>query len=239
MSRVTLDYGTRPPEARRAIIAFSFAVTLIVAIVMSWRAWPSVERYVAERRFDAEVRAWYADALTWSQPPGTVKLWTTNPNASNGLPITKLSASPIEVGFFRDFRGARHWNPHEGPMLFMHGRDAGPGTERLVCVGAPRRGGPFLDVTLSLYGLVGGRIVRTDLAAARLDLSAFGAPDRLRIFAGQADPNDPARFTIPFEAHGNRRWIDGTFVPGTSASPDAAVAAAERDAGSRITLTVR
>ena len=37
----------------------------------------------------------------------------------------------------------------------------------------------------------------------------YTAPFPLRIFAGQPDPDDPARFTIPYELRGHRGTITG------------------------------
>ena len=37
----------------------------------------------------------------------------------------------------------------------------------------------------------------------------YAAPFPLRIFAGQPDPDDPARFTIPYELRGHRGTITG------------------------------
>jgi hypothetical protein len=108
--------------------------------------------------------------------------------------------------------------------VFLHERRTPAGERRLVGVDLL----PFgLPIGLNLTDPVEGRLepwgrVFTDGSFLRPPVEAFspkqnpyrswsliGPPDRLRVFAGQPDPNDPSHFTIDYEVHGVRHTLDG------------------------------
>jgi hypothetical protein len=110
--------------------------------------------------------------------------------------------------------------PGFGGLLFLHGRQMPDGQESLVVVRAT-------PGVASYYG----RLARLHVegfrpagwsGAATLQPHAAGADDyfyfemnlqdQLRIFAGQPDPHDSSRFTIPYELNGRRGAVEGSFT---------------------------
>jgi hypothetical protein len=104
-------------------------------------------------------------------------------------------------------------------VLFMRSRKTQSGVERLIVIALscmPERDADACgNVQTSEYI---GRTATSDLRSwitwtEETHFGLFLSPtDHLRVFAGQPDPQDSSRFTIPYELNGARGVIEGQFV---------------------------
>lgn len=111
-----------------------------------------------------------------------------------------------------------------GATLFMHSRRTPSGRERLVIVeleGAPCAAGamyswflPFSTLSTEPAGIFRGN----DNYCTASGLLALGSSPgevldpRIRVFAGQADPENASHFTIAVDFDGRRKMIDGWLL---------------------------
>lgn len=116
------------------------------------------------------------------------------------------------------------WGPPCAPLLFMHELRARGGSPYLVCVW-----GNILDQTgddegfgIDIYVPSGWLSDFKRTASGENYGSVFPTgkklnPQRLSIFAGQVDPNDPSHFTIRYQLDGKVGRVDGWLeeLPGT------------------------
>src|SRR5262249_19716208 len=73
----------------------------------------------------------------------------------------------------------------------------------------------------------------------KLNMAGIASPGEIRIFAGQVDPKDASRFSIPFEARGRKGWIDCQFVDGESSSKDPAMAKIDSEVNAGVEFSIR
>lgn len=105
-------------------------------------------------------------------------------------------------------------------VLFLHARTAPGGTPKRVCVFLPSGHFRGWNASTNIYGVrfaiqwdVEGK---NDGIPAGLDIPGWSGDAKdlrhLRFFAGQHDPNDPARFTIGYECDGiGKGTIEGVL----------------------------
>jgi hypothetical protein len=126
--------------------------------------------------------------------------------------------------------------PAGAALLFMHERTTPAGHRHLLCVLA------WLDVNLTtqrqnlvvcMYEIgpatwgvpptvMDGNLLRINALFGPMDTNHpdYYLPHKpLRIFAGQADPDDPSHFTIDYETGGQRATLDG-YMRDRVAAPD-------------------
>jgi hypothetical protein len=214
---------------------------LSVGLLAGARAvfWPRLEPHWAEWRFNREAFAWHRLASAWAEPPNKLK-WSTAKVDFDAMHVYYLPRMAVAPAFDLDERqilldstGRQRWA--NSPMLFMHSRTTAAGLTQLVCVGKPQRSGEgAIVVPISILTPSNGRIVEVLRGGASIDFAPCGDVEQLRLFAGQPDPNDASRFTIPFESHGRPGVIDGVFESSTDPSVDASTASS-----GRVRLTLR
>jgi hypothetical protein len=126
--------------------------------------------------------------------------------------------SPRRVAsYLPPFYQPEHWLPDHGTPVFLHARTRPDGTPRLVRVHLnPYFGGqmaPRSAVTISARCNPARppfqRLATLNRRATR-PLQIPLRPDQvMRVYAGQADPDDPARFTIRYEIDDSPGTIEG------------------------------
>jgi len=175
-----------------------------------------------ERVFMA-VSSWYYHraAMTYSAPPDRV-VYESDPSKFASLPS--------------NYRRGMHNTPHVGApawpwegirgidfgetVLFLHARTAPGGTPKRVCVFLPSGHFSGWNASRNVHGVrlaiqwdVEGK---NDGIPASIDIPGWSRdpadPRYLRFFAGQPDPRDPARFSIPYELDGvGKGMVEGVL----------------------------
>jgi hypothetical protein len=251
-SQFQLEYGRQAPIwRRRKLIAIVVGIVVIgLGLVLSWRRLSDVYELWCYRR---EARTWYELGATWVEPPTRLK-YTENPaDAPDGHFVRsygRSSAGPFtgfasfgggKVDRLPLFNGAGKpilaGSPDE-VMLFAHLRTNEAGLTRLICVHAPHFHGSKLGIDVAQIGLLNGeyRIIHGNYM--QMEMSGMCGPGEIRLYAGQPDPADPSRFSIPFEARGRSGHINGIFKAGETSASDPASARIEMEINANVELTI-
>lgn len=256
---VELTYGRQAPKWRRKrywVLGGIVIVSLAVGFLVRQRVKSWYDLWV----YRQEAARWYASALNWSEPPTKLK-YTENPADAPGSKFLRFynNGGTTRLIGFKTFGGAPQecrpmFNTYGQPilargpdeiMLFLHQRTTPGGLTRLVAACSPHfdlsapPGKSLLGIDTNLIGPLNGdyRILKGNYRL--IDMTGVAAPGEIRIFAGQCDPKDASRFSIPFEARGKFGLIEGQFIDGPSFSKDPANAKLESEINSGIELTVR
>jgi hypothetical protein len=253
-SSVELSYGRQAPVYRRRKTIL-LALLLIGVIAGGYFAKPRVEYAYYMWNYRRDAARWYAASLTWVEPPTMLK-YTENPaDGRNGTfdRAYRKQGSTTRTGyqsfggafverlplFYGDGRPALTGSPDQ-VMLIMHQRTTADGSiKRLIAVSNPRFDGNNLGLQIDQIGALNGeyRVLRG--GHRKIDMTGIAGPGEIRIFAGQPDPADISRFSIPFEARGQTGFIDGVFQLGRSFSKDPAQAKIEAEANADVALSIR
>jgi hypothetical protein len=250
---IHLTYGRQAPAWRRRR-TFVIASIVLAAILGGWLAPRQIREVYYLGNYRREAKRWYTAALIWTEPPTKLK-YTENPaDSPNGsFPRLYMPQGSIKMTGFKSFgggfverrplfSGGRQvlFGTADDCMLFMHARTTTGGElTRLIAVGRPTFRGNLMGVDCDQIGLLKGeyRILRGGYK--QIDMTGICAAGEIRVFAGQPNPKDPSRFSIPFEARGRKGYIDGVYQTGESFSDDPAKARAEMEINSDIVLTIR
>jgi hypothetical protein len=240
---------------RRRLQPILYALLLIAVIVGVWFAQARADRWYYMRNYRRDADVWYAASLNWREPTTTLK-YTENPadappggrfRRSYGKPGSTASTGfqtfgggfvERRPGYYEDGRPALTGTPDQ-VMLVMHQRTTSDGSlTRLIAVGDPRFDGNSLGLEIDQIGMLNGdyRVLRGGYR--KIDMTGIAGPGEIRIFAGQPDPNDASRFSIPFEARGQIGFIDGVYEPGPSFSKDPENAKIEAEMNANVKLTI-
>lgn len=223
--RSRLDYAEPPPRmARRSFIRWVVWGAVVVAGLIV--AWNGRDIASAGRFFYYERRA-----LAYAVPAGTVVL-EGDPDEAKRL-AARDSAYTLDPGGAVAFRTNDVWPglaPHlvhidgsgGGTTVFMHERrDEVGGATRLIVMTAWVVGsGSELQLKWACADPArGGRTFPkaypTSMRIVQAGEAAFDVRE-LRLFAGQVDPADPARFTIPYRYGGEDGVIRGVVHNGSA-----------------------
>jgi hypothetical protein len=249
---IQLDYGCSPPRWRRRRTWITAAILVVVALSVL-TTWRHAKQWYHQWVYRREAARWYAQAANWVELPTKLK-YTENPiDAPRGKFLRSYSVAGSPNIGFKSFGGSSverlplfdasgrlflAASPDE-VMFFMHERTTANDVTRLIAINDPHFAGDYFGVNCNVIGLLNGdyRVLRGGWR--RLDMTAICGPGEIRVFAGQPDPKDRSRFSIPFEAHGRRGWIDGVFKPGPGVFNDPAKARSYADENSNIELSIR
>ena len=249
-SPLQLNYGTQPPSYRRWLRLFAVLAIVAATVAGIYMARARVHLWLAERRYAKESAVWYAKALTNTEP-ATVLKYSENPaDAPAGGFISSVSG--VHFGVFQDpyidrlpmFYGAGEpLLADRFTVVFAHERTNAAGLKRLIMVDFGHWSGN--QIWFSTYqicpmpsGPRAGAISNLRSNGTNVNMTGFATPGTLRLYAGQIDPNDPARFWIPFESNGKHGRINGSFIVGSSSSADPASQKIEQEMNSIVTWTV-
>lgn len=253
-SPVELAYGRQAPVYRRRKTIL-LALLLIGVIAGGYFAKSRVEHAYYMWNYRREAARWYAASLTWREPPTKLK-YTENPaDARNGTfdHAYRKQGSTTRTGyqsfggafverlplFYGNGRPALSGSPDQ-VMLVMHQRTTPDGSiTRLIAVSNPRFDGNNLGLQVDQIGTLNGEYCVLRGGYRKIDMTGVAGPGEIRIFAGQPDPADPSRFSIPFEARGQAGFIDGVYQLGPSFSKDPSQAKIEAEANVHVALSIR
>ncbi len=112
------------------------------------------------------------------------------------------------------------WNA-QSAAVFVHGRNAGKG-ERLVVITIGNRGSGedfnYVEVWNGVLEFARDVRLPRDVSNSRAKSIIFPKDEKLTLYAGQSDPNDPSHFTIKY-----RLKVGGGFIDGWLRSDDSIV----------------
>ena len=215
---IALDYGKAPGIRRRHVLLAILAAIIIVIATLTYffgrSTWQQFQSWQLRRQL-----------MAWSEPPDRVvyepdeSRWS----ALQGMPNYERAWGPKphfarRVPAWDEYRPT----PNKTVPLFLHSR-AAPGEEsQLVSVyladsvnqaraWQPREN--FVGLKMNLQYEVDGA---AGVARVLLPVPGwnFDKPRYTRFFAGQADPDDPAHFTIAYEIGQHRGTIDCRMIGG-------------------------
>jgi hypothetical protein len=220
MRDVQLDYGHASRWRRRKIPVWLALFLLMlpcgIAAARYGRPWLEHRAYLRAQQRCLDYSA-LKDQLVFEQGPGVQN--HPLPPRFQAVPYWSKGHKPVggPIGFM-----PAAWEAVGGErpgIAFMHSRKTTSGIERLIIIAFSSMG----DQRKSNYGDVStneyvGRPATSDLNSRikwteETTFCIFASRDEhLRVFAGEPDPQDPSRFTIPYALDGSRGVIEGKFV---------------------------
>jgi hypothetical protein len=210
-----LDYAPRP-HALRGARARRVAIVIGSLLLLASILWVAPRAY---RRW--QVTQWQRQCLRYVAPPDRV-VHETDP-----AEIPRLVAPPLNYRGSLATGQAFYIPPAYSNLVvsqsvgtaFLHERVSRGGERRLVAVdlfGGTMQ--PNRTMSLNAVMLPIGRGGR-DWSLATMTTGdgtniSLQSGDKLRVFAGQVDPDDRSHFTIDYVLNGTRRTLDGWLVDG-------------------------
>jgi hypothetical protein len=207
-----IDYAPRPhalrgPRARRIAIILG-AILLIGA--MLWVGPRALRRW--------QVLRWQRQCLSYVAPPDQV-VHETDP-----AEIPTLLAPPLNYRGSLAAGQAFYIPAAYGNLVvsqsvgtaFLHERASPDGGRRLVAVdlfsggGGAGGAGGSISLLATVIEPAAGAIATITRGDGQTIARRPG--DKLRVFAGQPDPNDASHFTIDYDLNGVRHTLDGWVV---------------------------
>jgi hypothetical protein len=244
-----LNYGAQPPSYRRWLRVFCVLAVIIALGIGAWLAKGLVDRWYAKRQYRRLVERWYPLACNRAENPPVLK-YTEDPadapggfkSTVNGRGFLILHQDPLldKLPMFHG-NGDPVLAPY-GCIVFSHDR-AAKNVKWLLMVSMLQDTGSKIWLSSWMIGpTVGGQIAgmvgSVESRGVSVDMKNFAPPGSLRLFSGQPDSNDPARFWIPFQSLGNSGRICGTLIPGQTFSKDPQAAQREAEMNSYVQWTV-
>jgi hypothetical protein len=219
-----LSYAPPPMWHRRRLFRRIVLCLVLVAMAGAGTRWgPQYYRQgrlLYWQRKCMEYRA-PADQVVYDRGPGAAALLATS---HEYLTLAAPSNLPAPVGrepaCLTSYQQGVGTPSPGGGVLFMHTLRVPSGADRLVIVRSNFRHDtppmfiPGFDLEVSVTELATWKSPPKDVTGAmEIDVmsSILQTPPRMRIFAGQPDPADPAHFTIRYEFNGKRFIADGHF----------------------------
>jgi hypothetical protein len=224
---VKLEYAPPPSWHRRRW--FRRTVLLVCVFAIAAAGW----RWAPEKWQRAKLLYWQrqclnyspsADEVVYDQEPGGAPLLLYKPGyqkwSRGGFEGGTLATASKVPECYRRFQEEESGTTYvmQNPVLFLHERRALSGRRYLVVV----TGDDFfqawdtidqLDIHTRGSFTVGGWSDYPQHTGGLLAMSAILPPPRkphtLRVFAGQADPENESHFTIRYEVDGRSNSIDG------------------------------
>ena len=230
-----LDYGLAPPQRRKRLVRGALVLAGLVLIAAGWQ-WGSVAwnrlpilywqrqclRYTATP--DQVVYEEYPSQVPRLLSEGYVRYTLMRGGKPDPTPATTFAAA---APFPRCWSRLTALVPPKsalpgsgsGAILFLHERTSPRGNRRLVCLRYFPETYSFCTQFIEAYNVEENIVTpgtltslpQTALHPRSVDVtSGFPRhPPLVRIFAGQPDPNNPARFTIRYQMWGQEDLLDG------------------------------
>lgn len=192
----TLDYARHAPWHRRRWKRLILGALLLLLVAIGWERYPAV-------RTQARFLYWQGKCIAYQAPPDQeiVPADPVTQSAGTGRPQAwrefKSLLNPPGPGNFLA------WGIPENNTVFLHERISPKGNRRLVVIETPnperRYGGVWETIFYTVHVIELGTVLvppkDTDPLGSGLRMFPNSLA-RTRIFAGQADPQDPSHFTI-------------------------------------------
>ena len=239
-----LDYGTAPPRTVGNAMRWLILVVILIAGYAAWQ-WGSyaLERLsiLYEQRQCARYTA-APDHVVYDEEPVRAAGLLKHSDAYVGYPLERhlgnksIAAAAKIPDCWRRFIRLVPALPYpiprtgdaSGALLFLHERTSSAGHRRIVCVHYYAETFSFTPNFIESYNVESSVITpatwtslagRSSRPLSIAVTSGFPTqPPNVRIFAGQIDPNDPARFTIRYQMWGREDVLDGRLMDDDSVS---------------------
>jgi len=235
-----LDYGLAPPRQRKRIVQALALLAFVLLGMAVWQCGPLVWRQVQLRYYEHEclIYAPPPDQVVYEEEPAAAaKLlangsdydpfrWHVRELAVAEMPAPaasrRLPAYQSFEALNQTIMAVPGGTAYES-VLFLHERTTSKGERRLVRI-------TLIATPFSFWAFVidGDRYESQNWTQANRDsfiepLETRGKnsptpspwplhPPNLRIYAGQADPNDASHFTIRYQAWGQQDVMDGYLI---------------------------
>jgi hypothetical protein len=220
-STVALDYATGISRRRR-IVRRALRIASLFILLASAATSP---RWVPPAWHRAQLIYHQRQCLNYSAPPDQIVYDSDHPGSGGAFefPVCLKNFEKM-VPMAGPSTGPLGWQSVSGrafsntPYIsFLHQRKSKGGTVRLVVMGDPVEDFDWYDTytPIGLWGKSGSTQNFADFAHPALLDPFFVGPlfnlkaHRLRVYAGQADPNDESHFTIAYKVNDLPDVIDG------------------------------
>jgi hypothetical protein len=233
-----LDYGLAPARRQKRAIR---AVVIFAAVLVAYAAWqwgPVVWQQLPILYWQRQCLRYTAsaDSVVYEEDPaeatrlistaGYVRYKLTRGGTPDTTPATTFAAA---APFPRCWRRFTQLVPPKNPLpgsgsgaiLFLHERISPRGKHRLVCVRYFAETYSFTTQFIEGYNADYSVITPATwsssaaIAAHAMSIDVISGfprhPPRVRIYAGQAEPDDSSRFTIRYEMWGKSDVLDGVL----------------------------
>jgi hypothetical protein len=244
-----LTYGTQPPSYRRWLRLFGVLTVIALVLGSVWFAKDRAHHWYTKYQYGRVADRWYPLVCTGVENP----------------PLLKFTEDPADApgGFVSSMNGRGFAVLHQDPFLdrlpmftgggdpilsslwcivFRHERATAQVKSLLMVDMSPGAGTTIWLSTWmigrSTAGPIAGMIGNVSGRGKSIDLKNAVVPGSLRLFSGQIDPVDSARFWIPFESKGHSGKIVGVLTPGMTFSKDPQAARLEAEINTSVQWTV-
>ena len=217
-TKAQLDYSRLPPPwyRRTRVRRLLLIAVLAILLFLGWRCGPSIWAKAQFSYWQARCMSYRApaDQIVYEDAINAPALVWEDSRPVGGSPSVESTFPQVMA------RAVRCWDkfcllrghgpgPQQG-ILFLHGRKDPTGQRWLVevqidsrswnalnltCIAESREG---YDTTLGGSWFVGAKFIGGEQPV-----------EKLRIYAGQPDPSDPSRFSIPVELGDRKGKLDG------------------------------
>jgi hypothetical protein len=215
-----LQYAPVPEDHRRLSgMRITIGVGVGVLAVVAFFCVPMVSTTL--KRMTAR-RYWEHQCLTDQAPPETI-FYSNDPqdfaNLKSTGDLTNWRPSSTDPFVIRPIPASQKLVNAQGitsiiaPTLFIHGRNVPSGPQRLVMVQFWKlQNDPYnrLHIFPYIHRLLFTR-ASTPGQSCGIEM-CLNRNDVVRLYAGQADPNDASHFTIDYDLNGVRGTIDGKLT---------------------------
>jgi hypothetical protein len=211
-----ISYSPLPRGYRwRRVLRITLAVLVGAVLFLGFEywsySWPSIK---AERAR----KYWEKQCLNHRSPAGTIS-YSNDPQDVQRLKASGCFTSgpnwpckPYAMRQIPEFE--KLFNRSVAPALFVHGRNAPSGPQRLVIVQmGTLPNDPFNRITLAPvnHQPLGTRGTTPSSPIGQLEI-CLKWEDSIRLYEGQPDASDATHFTIDYDLNGVRGTIDGKLT---------------------------
>ncbi|MEO6436232.1 MAG: hypothetical protein ABIP55_10810 [Tepidisphaeraceae bacterium] len=199
-----LDYAKRPPRRRRVLL-------FLVLLALAAAAVPLAINYTRALAYRFQVRRSYDRCAEYAVAPSTLVYDESPSQADSPIKVNRISRIPPLWTDFCHAAGAGQIRSNG--TLFLGERKSPSGDRLLIGVDITgwSRGGPVI-LYCNARTFFPASVLELPHQTASLGTESinFGPTEGLlRLFAGQADPNDASHFTVAYTLSNQAGVIDG------------------------------
>jgi hypothetical protein len=215
----TLEYAPQSRRHYRKLLRLAVPVSLVIVLaLLVWHyRWLAIEQY---RLY--ELRRAVAN---FHEAPGTVVYNEDPAEAQKLLASGKFQRVPYAGTF-----AGTDWNPvvrtlpkaldtfhFESAIVFLHNLTLPNGERRLVLVNLQSNNeeelgqGRVLSFWMTIFNTRKNENMN-NIPCKSLEIPGLAPGDRVRVVAGQVDPNDPSAFSIEFQINDKKQVLRGRIA---------------------------